>query len=170
MNGLPISPVGPVTATVSLRARDRPDAFAVALAGAFAAPLLGVLRGVFGLRAAGGLIADRAYPLRRAAAGGRAWLNRAGRAPIWTQMPSATANATRLASALLVLLTVLVVCAVWGVSSIQDLGQRLLTSMLDQETGLRGFAITRRESFLQPYVQGRQAFAGVLRDGRRTAR
>lgn len=32
--------------------------------------------------------------------------------------------------------------------------QELLTSLVDQETGLRGYALTRQTSFLQPYQQG----------------
>lgn len=94
-------------------------------------------------------------------------------------MPSASNSATRQTSVLLVLLTVLVVGAVWGVSSYQrstseeasmrkDLGQRLLTSMLEQETGIRGFAITRRESFLTPYIDGRQDFESAMREALQT--
>jgi hypothetical protein len=33
-----------------------------------------------------------------------------------------------------------------------------LTAMLDQETGMRGFLLTGREEFLQPYVSGRASF------------
>lgn len=36
-------------------------------------------------------------------------------------------------------------------SAAQQAGTRLLTSYLDEETGLRGFLLTGRESFLQPY-------------------
>ena len=38
--------------------------------------------------------------------------------------------------------------------------------MLDQETGLRGFALVLREAFLEPYVKGRTDFARELRESR----
>ena len=74
---------------------------------------------------------------------------------------------------------VLVVCAaVWGVSETQrkaaervfaqsQAADRMLTAMLDQETGLRGFAISRDEAFLQPYVRGAEQFDAAVRDVRR---
>jgi diguanylate cyclase (GGDEF)-like protein len=42
----------------------------------------------------------------------------------------------------------------------------LLTSMLDQETGLRGYALTGEREFLQPYTQGRQGFDTALESAR----
>jgi diguanylate cyclase (GGDEF)-like protein len=39
---------------------------------------------------------------------------------------------------------------------------RMLTAMLDQETGLRGFTIAHREEFLEPYVRGGQDFDEAL--------
>ncbi|MDP9386004.1 MAG: diguanylate cyclase [Actinomycetota bacterium] len=39
--------------------------------------------------------------------------------------------------------------------------QALLTAMLDQETGVRGLAITGEESFLAPYRQGRRDYAAA---------
>jgi diguanylate cyclase (GGDEF)-like protein len=42
----------------------------------------------------------------------------------------------------------------------------MLASMLDQETGLRGFALVPREAFLEPYVKGREDFARELRTSR----
>jgi CHASE3 domain sensor protein len=38
----------------------------------------------------------------------------------------------------------------------------LLTSLINQETGERGFLITGRESFLQPYIKGRARFRPAL--------
>ena len=40
--------------------------------------------------------------------------------------------------------------------------QDLLTAMLDQETGVRGLAITRDESFLDPYRRGRVEYEAAL--------
>jgi diguanylate cyclase (GGDEF)-like protein len=40
--------------------------------------------------------------------------------------------------------------------------QLMLTSMLDQETGLRGFLLTRRHDFLEPYTAGRHDFDAAL--------
>ena len=48
----------------------------------------------------------------------------------------------------------------------QSAGQRLLTAMLDQETGARGYFETRRTSFLQPWYQGRQDFTQALAQAR----
>jgi diguanylate cyclase (GGDEF)-like protein len=38
----------------------------------------------------------------------------------------------------------------------------LLSAMLDQETGLRGYALTGRKEFLKPYLQGRDRFDRAL--------
>ncbi len=48
----------------------------------------------------------------------------------------------------------------------QEAGQRLLTAMLDQETGARGYFETRQASFLAPFYQGRGQFAAALADAR----
>src|SRR5687768_5674479 len=46
-------------------------------------------------------------------------------------------------------------------------GSEMLTAMVDQETGLRGFQLTGREEFLRPFDDGRRAFATALADARR---
>ena len=43
-------------------------------------------------------------------------------------------------------------------------GQRMLVAMLNQETGFRGFALTRREEFLAPFKNGIRDFEQALRD------
>jgi diguanylate cyclase (GGDEF)-like protein len=48
----------------------------------------------------------------------------------------------------------------------QDVAQRLLTGMLDQETGARGFFETRELRFLQPWYLGRSHFLTALADAR----
>ena len=59
--------------------------------------------------------------------------------------------------------------AVWGVSQVQRgvadetfaenlAGAQMLTAMLDQETGLRGFALAREEEFLESFVRGERDF------------
>jgi GGDEF domain-containing protein len=70
--------------------------------------------------------------------------------------------------------------AVWGASQVQRnssdrafaasrAGQQMLTAMLDQQTGLRGFSLAReREEFLEPYVHGHHEFDGAVEDARRT--
>ena len=88
---------------------------------------------------------------------------------------------------LLLLVAVAVITgAVWLASSSQRsaaervfdesrAGQRMLTAMLNQETGLRGFALTGRDCFLIPYERGRRDFdlavaeARVAQRGRRPA-
>jgi diguanylate cyclase (GGDEF)-like protein len=45
----------------------------------------------------------------------------------------------------------------------------LRTAMLDQETGLRGFALTRQRSFLEPYEQGRRRMESALIRAREVA-
>ena len=67
--------------------------------------------------------------------------------------------------------------AVWGVSQIQRgvadetfaenlAGAQMLTAMLDQETGLRGFVLAREEEFLEPFVDGQQDFDAALERAR----
>jgi diguanylate cyclase (GGDEF)-like protein len=48
-------------------------------------------------------------------------------------------------------------------------GRGMLEAMLDQETGLRGYLLTRRADFLQPYEQGRRNFEVALDRARSTA-
>ncbi len=45
-------------------------------------------------------------------------------------------------------------------------GQRMLTAMLNQETGLRGFALTGRDNFLRPYERGRRDFELAVAEAR----
>ena len=70
---------------------------------------------------------------------------------------------------LLVVAVVTIAGAVWGVSQTQRsaadgtfaenlAGERMLTAMLDQETGLRGFALAREEEFLAPLMRGEHDF------------
>jgi CHASE3 domain sensor protein len=47
-------------------------------------------------------------------------------------------------------------------SSRQVASQQLLTAMLDQETGARGYFQTRESSFLQPWQEGTRAYASSL--------
>src|SRR5947209_19685833 len=47
--------------------------------------------------------------------------------------------------------------------------QRLLTAMLDQETGARGYFDAQREVFLQPWFTGTREFAGAVSAIRRFA-
>ena len=79
---------------------------------------------------------------------------------------------------LLAVAVVTIAAAVWGVSQTQRTtaeraldesraGQQMLTAMLDQETGLRGFALTREEEFLDPRVHGLQDFESALESARR---
>ena len=49
----------------------------------------------------------------------------------------------------------------------QAAGQRLLTGMLDQETGARGYFQTRQTRFLTPYYTGQVGFRSALADSRR---
>jgi diguanylate cyclase (GGDEF)-like protein len=73
---------------------------------------------------------------------------------------------------------VVIAVSVWFTSSYQretvadafrqsQSGSEMLTAMIDQETGLRGFQLTGREEFLRPFDDGRRAFAGALADARR---
>src|SRR4051794_434108 len=76
------------------------------------------------------------------------------------------AGKTRLVS---IFVALLVGAAVWTASAIQSHAgneargrqveaQLLLTSMLDMETGVRGFQLTGKQEFLEPYVPGRRAY------------
>ena len=68
--------------------------------------------------------------------------------------------------------------AVWGVARVQRIAddrafdesiaaQRMVTGMVDQETGLRGFALTREESFLGPFKRGMSDFERAADRARR---
>jgi diguanylate cyclase (GGDEF)-like protein len=84
-------------------------------------------------------------------------------------------NRTRLMLAL----AVVVICgAVWEISQAQrntaervfeqsQAADQMLTAMLDQETGLRGYAISRNEAFLEPYIRGTDQFDRAVADLRR---
>jgi diguanylate cyclase (GGDEF)-like protein len=72
---------------------------------------------------------------------------------------------------------VLIACAVFATATFernsalhaskqQDAAQRLLTGMLDQETGARGYFETRELRFLQPWYLGRSHFLAALADSR----
>src|SRR5215212_1256573 len=82
---------------------------------------------------------------------------------------------------LMPVLAVIVVIAVGGASAVQrstatnaadQLGDAhaLLTAMLDQETGLRGYRLTGRESFLEPFRTGAADYERSSRDVRRDLR
>ena len=75
---------------------------------------------------------------------------------------------------------VAVAAAVWGVSETQRstaervfnetrAADRMLTAMLDQETGLRGFALTRQRAFLEPFIRGVREFNVSAGEARRLA-
>lgn len=80
----------------------------------------------------------------------------------------------------LVLTAILVGVAVWVAADVQrqsatraadrmEASQRLLTSMLDQETGLRGYQLTGDEGFLEPLREGADAFEDAHGDVARAA-
>jgi diguanylate cyclase (GGDEF)-like protein len=54
-------------------------------------------------------------------------------------------------------------------AQVQSASQLMLTAMINQETGARGYFQTRDPVFLQPYNQGASAFAQALADSRRLA-
>jgi methyl-accepting chemotaxis protein len=71
--------------------------------------------------------------------------------------------------------------AVWGVTSTQrsaaettfqqgESALQMLTAMVDQETGMRGFALTGEERFLEPYRSGRREYASALARARAATR
>lgn len=76
------------------------------------------------------------------------------------------ANRVRLVLAVAV---AVIAAAVWGVSHTQrstaerifdesQAAARMMTAMLDQETGLRGYALTEQRAYLEPYVDGVREF------------
>jgi diguanylate cyclase (GGDEF)-like protein len=87
------------------------------------------------------------------------------------------ANRTRLVLAVAV---GVVAFAVWAVSETQRstaervfdesrAAARMQIAMLDQETGLRGFALTRRRPYLQPFIDGVREFNDASVDARELA-
>ncbi len=73
-----------------------------------------------------------------------------------------------------------VTAAVWGVSETQRstaerifnetrAADSMLTAMLEQETGLRGFALTRERRFLEPFIRGLREFNVAAEDARALA-
>lgn len=71
---------------------------------------------------------------------------------------------------LLVVAVMVIVAAVWFVAAHQRdasdrafdeyrAGQEMLVAMLNQETGMRGYALTSREPFLLPFTRGREQFS-----------
>jgi CHASE3 domain sensor protein len=53
--------------------------------------------------------------------------------------------------------------AVLGMQGQEAAASDLLTAMLDQETGLRGYALTADQDFLEPYGHGKENFERALR-------
>ena len=43
-------------------------------------------------------------------------------------------------------------------------GDQLLMYMVDQETGMRGYAVTGEEDFLDPYKQGSVSFVSLMKE------
>lgn len=79
----------------------------------------------------------------------------------------------RLMAAIIAVPVILIACAVFATATIerdsalhaadqQTAGQALLTAMLDQETGARGYFQTGDLRFLQPYWSGQAHFAAAL--------
>ncbi len=86
-------------------------------------------------------------------------------------------SARNRARLLLAAAVVVIAVSVWGVSALQrrtadrvfdetQSAQRMLTAMLDQETGLRGFALTHQDTFLEPFRRGTVAFERAVREAR----
>jgi diguanylate cyclase (GGDEF)-like protein len=87
----------------------------------------------------------------------------------------------RYAAGMIVLAAVLIGAAVFGTASLERSGalraataaeqsQSLLTAMLDQESGARGYFQTRDIVFLEPWYKGTRDFAVALAAARATAR
>lgn len=47
-------------------------------------------------------------------------------------------------------------------------GNRLVSLMVDQETGMRGFLVTGQEDYLEPYLRGKEEFAKLMKDTQET--
>jgi diguanylate cyclase (GGDEF)-like protein len=94
-------------------------------------------------------------------------------------VPEHRTTSSRVRLRLLLAVAVLTISgAVWGVSQTQRsaadrafaqsrAAEQMLTAMLDQEAGLRGFALFREEEFLDPFVRGERAFAVATDSARR---
>jgi diguanylate cyclase (GGDEF)-like protein len=79
---------------------------------------------------------------------------------------------------LLVTAVLVIALAVWAAADQQHkaadhvfeesrAAQRLFTAMLDQQTGVRGFALTRQDEFLEPYLTGMLDFEDAVNDSGR---
>ncbi|HYI37301.1 MAG TPA: diguanylate cyclase [Thermoleophilaceae bacterium] len=86
-------------------------------------------------------------------------------------------SARNRARLLLAAAVLVIAVSVWGVSAQQRStadrvfdetrsAHQMLAAMLDQETGVRGFALTRQDTFLEPYRRGTVAFERALRRAR----
>lgn len=53
----------------------------------------------------------------------------------------------------------------WNIHTYQVIGEadNILESLINMETGLRGYAITGQDTFLQPYNQGEIDFQNIFR-------
>ncbi|HEY2005109.1 MAG TPA: diguanylate cyclase [Solirubrobacteraceae bacterium] len=89
-----------------------------------------------------------------------------------------TGLSLRRGAALMAIPVILIACAVFATASIerqsalhagsqQEAAQDLLTGMLDQETGARGFFQTADRTFLTPWYQGSDEFVDALARARR---
>ncbi len=83
----------------------------------------------------------------------------------------------RRVSALAAISVALIACAVFAAGRInrtsiihadqqEQAGQSMLTAMLDQESGARGYFVTRRPQFLEPWSEGTSQFAQALATSR----
>jgi diguanylate cyclase (GGDEF)-like protein len=88
-----------------------------------------------------------------------------------------TGISARRVAALIAIPVLLIACAVFATATIErnsalragtqeEAGQRLLTAMLDQETGARGYLVTRQERFLAPWYRGQAELAAALAESR----
>ena len=79
--------------------------------------------------------------------------------------------------ALIAVAVVLTAALVWVASALQGraieradrqsrAADRMLVSMLDQETGFRGFALSGDEAFLEPFIEGRREFDRAVAEAR----
>lgn len=82
---------------------------------------------------------------------------------------------------LIVIAVIALATAVWSVTAVQrsaaettfrqsESAQLMLAGMLDQQTGVRGFALTGQERFLAPYHGGRRFYRDALAEGHRASR
>ncbi len=51
-------------------------------------------------------------------------------------------------------------------SKVLGVGEQMLLAMVNMETGTRGFALTGRPGFLEPWTQGQQSFDAALKEAR----